>query len=158
MLRPDPRALRQSFDFEVARLRELGVRLKKIGKQSTREHIARFACEFVEPERVSDFLWASATGPVDHVKWLRSDRSHEAPRYRALEWLAAGSPRCACLRLDRRPGLPALEFRLETMEESWVASWPGVYIRFVMGRALIVTLDYEVIQCDLRNNRGSPYR
>ena len=97
-------------------------------------------------------------GAVDHVKWLRSDRSQDAPRHGALEWLAVGSPRCACLRLDRRPGLPAVELRLETMDESWISSWPGVYVRFAAGRALVVTLDYEVFQCDLRSGRGSPYR
>lgn len=158
MLRPDARDMREAFDFELVRLRRLGVRLKKIGKQPTREHITRFASEFVDPERSAHFLLASTMGPVDHVKWVRSDCSQDAPRHGVLEWLSAGSPQCACLRLDRRPGLPAVELRLETLNESWVSSWPGVYVRFVAGRALVVTLDYEVFQCDVRSGRGSPYR
>ena len=157
-MRPDQRALRVTFDFEVAQLRRLGVRLKKIGTQSTREHIRRFASEFVDPERSAEFLTASVMGPVDHVKWLRVDRRQDAPKHGALEWLASSGAGCACLRLDRRPGLPALELRLETMDESWISSWPGVYIEFVNGRALVVTLDYELLQCDLRSGRGSPYR
>lgn len=158
MMRPDQRALRHTFDFEVARLRELGVRLKRISLPSTRQHIARFASEFVDPDRCADFIGASESGPVDHVKWLRADRSQDAPKHGVLDWLATGSSQCVCLRLDRRPGLPALELKLETLDESWISSWPGVYIRFATGRSLVVTLDYEVFQCDLRSGRGSPYR
>lgn len=154
----DERALRESFDSELSRLRKLGVRLKKISKQSTREHVVQFASQFVDPDRCADFLVASAVGPVDHVKWLRPDCSHDAPKHGTLEWLASGSARCICLRLDRRPGLPAVEIGLETMSETWVSSWPGVYVRFASARALVVTLDYEVLQCDLRSGRGSPYR
>ncbi|HRI64361.1 MAG TPA: hypothetical protein PK156_08980 [Polyangium sp.] len=158
MMRPDQRALRQIFDFEVARLRELGVRLKRISRSAQREYIARFAKEFVDPERTADFIWASEIGPVDHIKWLRQDCSRDAPKRGALDWLATGSSSCTCLRLDRRPGLPTLELRLETMTESWFSSWPGVYVRFSIGRSLVVTLDYEVFQCDLRASKGSPYR
>lgn len=158
MIYPDQRALLATFDFEITRLKRLGVRLKKMGAQSTRQYIQRFASEFVDPERNDEFIAVSALRPVDHVKWVRADRRQEAPKHGAVEWLASGTARCVCLRLDRRPGLPALEVRLDTMNESWVSSWPGVYVRFMNSRALVVTLDYEVLQCDLRSGRGSPYR
>jgi hypothetical protein len=158
MIRPNERALRATFDLEVARLRELRVRLKRLSSFATREHIRRFASEFVDPERNADFLAASVIGPIDHVKWIRVDRSQNAPKQGTLEWLGSGTLGSVCLRLDRRPGLPGLELRLDTVDESWISSWPGVYIRFAAGRALVVTLDYEVLQCDLRAARGSPYR
>lgn len=157
-MRPDPKAIREAFLFELARLRELGVRTKRIGMPSTRKHIERFASEFVEPERHAAFLSASTMGPVDHAKWLRSDLSRDTPSRGTLDWLMRGASNSTCLRLDRRVGLPAVELKLEKMDESWIASWPGAYVQFVTGRALIITVDYEVFQCDSRAACHSPYR
>lgn len=157
-MRPDPKALRQAFFFELARLRELGVRAKRIGMPSTRKHIERFATEFVEPERHAAFLVATTAGAVDHVKWLRADRSRDMPSRGTLDWLIHGAASASCVRLDRRAGMPALELKLDKMHESWIVSWPGAYVQFVTARALIITVDYEVFQCDARTASHSPYR
>lgn len=157
-VRPDHRALRATFELELTQLRRLGVAWKKLGRRATIDVIARFAEEFIDPDRSEQFLSASSLGPVDHVKWLRPDRTQDAPKQGALGWLASGAAKLSCLRLDRRARLPAVELRIETIDEVWATSWPGVYVHFESGRALAVTLDYEVFLCDLRRGPGSPYR
>ena len=63
-----------------------------------------------------------------------------------------------CIRFERRPRLPALDIDLATIDDTWAASWPGVFVRFDAGRAVVITLDYEEIRCDMRAGRGTPYR
>jgi hypothetical protein len=44
------------------------------------------------------------------------------------------------------------------MDDVWAASWPGLFVSFDAGRALAVSIDYEVLRSDLRVPRASPYR
>lgn len=38
------------------------------------------------------------------------------------------------------------------------ALWPGVFVSFEAGRALTVSIDYEIARSDLRASRSSPCR
>jgi len=155
---PSDADLRAVFHDELARLRSLGVQLQKLGKKHTETQLRRFAEEFVDPDRRDLFLRAASAGAVDHVKWLRADSTSEPHTKGVLGWLARGAEKLACVRLDRRPRLPAVKLSVDTLDETWATSWPGVYVNFPSGRALVVTLDYEVVRCDLRAAVGSPYR
>lgn len=62
------------------------------------------------------------------------------------------------MRFDRRPALPALEIELATIDDAWAASWPGAYVNFDAGRAVVITLDYEDVRCDVRAAPATPYR
>jgi hypothetical protein len=158
--RPDPRAVRATFHAELSRLRELGVALKKFGRGASERLVHRFADEFVEPDRREPFvaLAFSVEQAVDFVKWLRVDRTNGASGPGTLEWLAAGAERFSCVRIDRRARLPVVEVSVETLDEAWVTSWPGAYVNFPARRTFVVTPDYEVFRCDLRDSQGSPYR
>jgi len=89
---------------------------------------------------------------------MRPDRLSRGRAQGCLGWLAAGRVDARCVRLDRRGAMPALRIDLGTMDEGWVTSWPGVFVHFDAGRALAVTVHYEVFQCDLHACTGSPYR
>jgi hypothetical protein len=58
--------------------------------------------------------------------------------------------------MDRLISLPALDLRVASLEEGWATSWPGMLVSLSAGRALVVTLDYELIHFDLRGS--APYR
>ena len=157
---PDERALRETFREQLERLRALRVGLRMLGPKATEEHAARLAEEFVEPDRSVAFRQAleGKGGAVDFEKWFRADRLSQRDARGCLEWLAAGAPDLHCSRFDRRAGLPVVTLRVQTLDETWASSWPGVYVHFAAGRALAVTVHYEVFQCDLRIGMGSPYR
>ncbi|MDI1443164.1 hypothetical protein [Polyangium sp. 6x1] len=159
-MRPDERFLRDTFREQLARLRSLRVDLRTLGARATEAHAARLAEEFVEPDRSVAFREAldGKGGAVDFEKWLRQDRLSPRETRGCLEWLAAGDEELVCVRFDRRAGFPAVTLVVRTLDETWASSWPGVYVHFAAGRALAVTVHYEVFQCELRIAVGSPYR
>jgi hypothetical protein len=159
-LLPDPFAVRRD---EVGRLEALGVEVAEVAGRASRRLFERFVREFVEPERV-DRLRAEVTrraawgGGLDLERWLRDDRTLRASASGGMRWLARGREAARCVRFERRAHLPALEIALATMDDAWAGSWPGAFVSFEAGRALVVTTDYEVFRCDLRAGHATPYR
>jgi hypothetical protein len=159
-VRPDTTALRATYRGQIERLRALGVEVAEIGRGATDALAERFAQEFVDPDLNWHFLAEirKAETVVDFDRWIRPDRLSRGRARGCLGWLAAGRVETRCVRLDRRGGMPALRIDLGTMAETWANSWPGVFVHFDAGRALAVTVHYEIFQCDLHACSGSPYR
>jgi hypothetical protein len=59
--------------------------------------------------------------------------------------------------LPLRADVPAVAVQLSTIDEAWATTWPGIFVRFELGRA-VVTPDYEVMRCDLAARGSTPYR
>ena len=140
------------------RLRQLGVVLAPLERAETQSLQRRFAEAFVDPLRQDEFLWAlSLHRALEHHRFLRADGVRPlVPAGSALAWLSAGSTKTRCYRLEREPWLPAVHVVPGSLEEAWIGSWPGVFVSFDAARALVVTLDYERVYCDLRGR--APYR
>lgn len=156
----DAKAVQRS---EIGRLRALRVKIVEIAKARSQGLFERFAREFVDPERTARYLdevrrASERDAGIDHSRWLRPDCTAAESGRGCLQWLSGGQPGARCVRFDRRVRLPTFEIALDTMEDAWAASWPGLYVRFDLGRALAVSLDYETLRCDLRSLRSSPYR
>ncbi len=160
--RVDPRAVRRD---QVERLLDLGVALVEIPPPRARTLLTRFVREFLDPAR-AEGLAAEIVRPrgvpraLDFDRFLRPECVRESAAG-CGRWLfpAAADPSSAeCLRFERRPDLPALAIDLATMDDAWAASWPGVFVRFEIGRAVVVTLDYEQIRCEVRPSGPTPYR
>jgi hypothetical protein len=160
--RVDARAvLRQQVD----RLVDLGVALVEIPPVRARPLLARFVREFLDPSRSAEIAAEiarpqGASRALDFDHWLRPECVRDSAAG-CGGWLfpAAVDPSGAeCLRFERRPDLPALAIDLTTMNDAWAASWPGVFVRFDVGRAVVVTLDYEQIRCEVRPSGPTPYR
>jgi len=157
---PDEHVLREAFRAELARLRALGVGLRALGERESHALVARLAEEFVDPDRSLELLMAvDGDRPTVHFeKFLRPDRTTSRRVRGCLDWLAAGVEEPDCARFDWRRGLPVTMLALRTFEESWAGAWPGLLVHFEVGRALAVSVHYEIFQCDLRGGPGSPYR
>lgn len=152
----DPRAARR---YELARLRALGVEVAELGAARSRGLFERFVREFVEPERIADFLReVRHQGLGDLHRFLREDCTQRTRGRGCLGWLWPAERAGRCVRFEKRVELPALEIAVATMDETWAASWPGVFVNFEAGRALVITVDYEVLRCDRGAMRRSPYR
>lgn len=148
---------------EIGRLRALRVKITELAAARSRRLFERFANEFVDPERTARYLdevrrASERDAGVDHGRWLRPDCTALESGRGCLQWLRGGQLNARCVRFDRRVRLPAFEIALDTMEDDWVASWPGLFVSFDVGRALAVSLDYEAYRCDLRARGASPYR
>lgn len=165
--RVDPRAARRDA---VERLLGLGVTLAEIPAARSRHLLARFVDEFVDPER-APALTAEISGshlvprrPLDFDRWLRPEcvRRGRVAADGCVRWLREGigasQPAPPCIRFERAADLPALAVDLSTLDDTWAASWPGLFVSFEAARAVAVTLDYEEIRCDLHPARGTPYR
>jgi hypothetical protein len=154
---------RDLLDDQISRLEALGVALTPIPPDRTRALLARFVDEFVDPQRAAE-LRARLDDPdgrqraVELSRWLRPDRARPGGVLGCARWLAAGDAAARCLRFDRRASLPALEIALATLDDAWAASWPGVFVNFAAGRAVVITLDYEDVRCDIRAAPATPYR
>jgi hypothetical protein len=171
--RVDPRAVRRA---QIDRLEALGVELQEISSSRGRRLLDRFLHEFLDPRsaaQVSAELARppGAARPLDFDRWLRpecvrrgergSHASHQGGSAGCVAWLLAGStgaPAVPCVRFERRPDLPALAIDLATLDDAWAASWPGLFVSFEAGRAVVITLDYEEVRCDVRAARATPYR
>lgn len=158
--RVDPRESRR---IEVDRLEELGVVMTEIAPSSAAKLLVRFVEEFVDPRDAGallDHLEAShAEGrALEIARWIRPDRARRGGPLGCARWLAAGRDRARCVRFERRVRMPALEIDLATLDDAWAASWPGVFVNFDAGRAVVITLDYEDVRCDVREGRSTPYR
>jgi hypothetical protein len=149
---------------EVERLEALGVVLAEIPPAEARPLLARFVREFVDPARGA---WLSAElggarpseRAFDFDRWLRPECVRRVTAPGCVRWLASGVEDARCVRFERRAHLPALAIALATLDDAWAASWPGVFVSFDAGRAVVVTLDYEEVRCDVRAARGTtPYR
>jgi hypothetical protein len=148
---------------EIKRLRALRVKLAELTPARSRALFERFAGEFVGPERAPVYLdevrRAGDRGlGIDHGRWLRPDCAVVLGSAGCARWLAGGRRGARCVRFDRRAELPAVEIAIDTMDDVWAASWPGLFVSFDAGRALAVSIDYEVRCSDLRVPRASPYR
>jgi hypothetical protein len=146
---------------EIKRLRALRVKLAELAPARSHALFERFAGEFVGPERAPVFLREVQRAGglcVDPGRWLRPDCAVVLGSAGCARWLAGGRRGARCVRFDRRPGLPAVEIAIDTMDDVWAASWPGLFVSFDAGRALAVSIDYEVLRSDLRVPRASPYR
>lgn len=154
--RLDPREARR---YELARLRALGVAVTELGQARSRALVERFVREFVEPERsahVLEEVRQQRFGELD--RWTREDCTQRASGRGCLSWLGPQERGGRCVRLEKRASLPALEIVVATLEDTWAASWPGVFVNFEAGRALVITIDYEVRRCDRGASKRSPYR
>ena len=152
----DPREARR---YELARLRALGVAITELGQPRSRALLERFVREFVEPERSAHLLEEvkqQRLGELD--RWMREDCTQRASGRGCLAWLGPRERGGRCVRLEKRASLPALEIEIATLEDTWAASWPGVFVNFEAGRALVITIDYEVRRCDRGALQRSPYR
>jgi hypothetical protein len=118
----------------------------------------RFVDEFVDPaQRALVLDEVARRGCADLDRALRDDCTRQTSGRGCLAWLDPPERGGRCVRFETRPGLSALEITVATLEDTWAASWPGVFVSFEAGRALVVTVDYEVRRCD-RGARRSPYR
>lgn len=161
--RVDPRAARRD---EIGRLEALGVVMSDISPARARSLLTRFVAEFVDPSCGADLTAelmrpGSAERTFDMDRWLRPDctrRGGSREGTGCVRWLRMGLEGGRCFRFERRPHLPALSIDLDTMDDTWAASWPGVFVRFDVGRVVVITIDYEEIRCDVRAGRGTPYR
>jgi len=133
------------------RLRHLGVGLSALDDAMTRALVQRFGEAFVDPAHHAAFAAALArTRGLDYDRFLRPDCVRPPPLGGSLPWLGAGSPDARCYRLEREAWLPAVELQVRSLDETWATSWPGVFVSFHAARAVVVTLDYERIHCELR--------
>ena len=158
--RVDPRAARRD---EIARLEALGAVLDEIPPSETHPLLARFVREFVDPAAGTRLLseLTGARAPersFDFDRLLRPECVQRNGSQGCLRWLASGTDTARCLRFERCAHLPALAIAIATFDDVWAASWPGVFVSFETGRAVVVTLDYEEVRCDVRAARGTPYR
>jgi len=152
----DPREARR---YELARLRALGVELAVIAPLRSWSLFTRFVQELVDPEQRAHVLEEVARrGFGDLDRFLPEDCTRQTSGRGCLAWLGPQERGARCVRFETRPGLSALEITVATMEDTWAASWPGVFVNFEAGRALVVTVDYEVRRCDRGAMRRSPYR
>jgi hypothetical protein len=147
---------------QLLRLRALGAEFEVLGRARSAEVQRRFAEQFVDPAELSSVIPALLARTLDgrcfaFDRVLRPDgSSHPARSVSSLRWLTADYREPRCHRLEPYPALPALTIVASSLEESWAAAWPGVLVSFETRRALVVTLDYERIHCDLGGR--SPYR
>ena len=148
---------------EVDRLATLGVTLAEIPQAAAGPLLARFVREFIDPmsrpalsEALTDAHLAGAA--FDFDRWLRPDCVRRVSAPGCIRWLASGAEGAHCVRFERRAYLPPLAIDPATLDDAWAASWPGVFVSFEAGRAVVVTLDYEEVRCDVRATRGTPYR
>jgi hypothetical protein len=152
----DPRAARRD---ELGRLRALGVEVAELGRATSRTLFDRFVREFIAPEHHGRFLDdVKRRGLDDLQRWMRHDCTLRTKAEGCLAWLGPETGLARCVRFEKRVEMPALEISLATMDETWAASWPGVFVSFEVGRALVITVDYEVLRCDRGALRTSPYR
>lgn len=169
----DPRAVRRE---QIGRLTALGVALSEIPAARSLPLLARFVREFLDPARVPEVsaeLARTRGTPrgLDFDRWLRPECVTSGGQGRraslgqralgCIGWLLSGSVEGGAgpaVRFERRADLPALAIDLATLDDAWAASWPGVFVRFDVGRAVVVTLDYEEIRCDLHAGGATPYR
>jgi len=152
--RVDPRAARRDA---IERLQALGVALAEIPLARSRPLLERFVSEFVDPSRVGE-LRRELGRPLEIDRWLRPECVQSGGSIGCVRWLAADAPGARCVRFERSVTLPGLDIDLATLDDTWAASWPGLFVSFDAGRALVVTLDYEEVRCDVRSARGTPYR
>jgi hypothetical protein len=169
--RVDPRAVLRA---QLGRLTALGVGLVEIPPARARALLDRFVREFLDPCRAAD-LSRELAAPreawrtLDFDRWLRPEcvrRAENGARSSlrggaagCVAWLLAGSSAAsACVRFERTAHLPALAVDLATLDDAWAASWPGLFVSFEAGRAVVVTVDYEEIRCDVSAPSASPYR
>jgi hypothetical protein len=143
---------------QVDRLRTLGVRVLELSPVGSCTHLERFLREYVAPEHASvarAALDAGGAFPVE--RWLPPDCIRPTKREN-VSWLATGDEQASAHRLALRGDVPAVVVLLSTLEEAWATTWPGIFVRFELGRAVIVTPDYTVIRCELSMRGATPYR
>jgi hypothetical protein len=147
---------------QLLRLRALGAEFEVLGRAESHEVRRRFAEQFVDPAELPSVIPALLARALDgrcfaFDRVLRPDgSSHPTRAVSSLRWLTADFREPRCHRFEPYPNLPALAIVATSLEEAWAASWPGVIVSFETRRALVVTLDYERIHCDLGGR--SPYR
>ncbi len=147
-----------TWEHHLRRLRALEVVAHEVHPDQAAHLLRRFAAEFVDPERRDALLEEDPNRAVPFERYLHADCTRSARVDGSLAWLRGGHLDLRCVRLERRPGLPALELDTSTMEDGWAASWPGVFVNFDRARALVISVDYEAFRCDLRSRRRTPYR
>ena len=158
--REDPRDLRRQ---QLQRLEQLGVSFVELAPARACALFTRFLDAFIDPERAAELrLLLDASGAAGRAtelaRWLRPDRTQRGGPLGCARWLAKGEAPARCVRFERHAYLPALEIDLATLDDAWAGSWPGVFVSFDAGRAVVVTLDYEDLRCDVRAAPATPYR
>ncbi|MFT3770115.1 MAG: hypothetical protein QM820_32195 [Minicystis sp.] len=158
--RADPRDV---LSDQLDRLAGLGVVMSTASAERTRSLFAQFVEVFVDPQHGAELLAlredrSGRHRAVEIARWLRPDRARRGGPLGCMRWLAEGSRSARCVRFDRRGSLPALEIDPATLDDTWAASWPGVFVSFEAGRAVVITLDYEDFRCDVRAAPATPYR
>jgi hypothetical protein len=158
--RPDPLAL---WRGEIARLAKLGVRLVEVAPPEAARLFARFIDQFIDPEHAASVRALARVArpgdrPVELGRLLRADRTSRGGPQGCAAWLASRKGEATCVRFERRLALPVSQIALVTLEDAWAASWPGVFVNFEAGRAVVITPDYEDLRCDTRSLSATPYR
>lgn len=154
--------LRRIHRRRIARLRELSVEVHELPAGEAREALIRFANAFVGAPGARGFLAeieAAQAGhrEVEYGRWLWQGEPPPELKPR-FGWLSDWMPGRSAVRFDRRVGLSVLRFSTYTIPDEWVLSWPGAYVCFEAGRAMVVSLDYEVTCFDLSAPDRLPYR
>jgi hypothetical protein len=153
---------RAAWRDQIERLEALGVALAEIPEERSRPLLARFVREFLDPVPAAD-LAAELALPrlpprvLDFDRWLRPECVQRSVTG-CVRWLFEGGADARCVRFERRADLPALTIDLATMDDAWAASWPGVFVCFDVGRAVVITPHYEQFSCDVRPRGATPYR
>lgn len=155
-------ALRRIHRKQMSRLRDLAVDVEELSARDSREALSRFARAFMGVERSVTFLGEAdathATGrEIDYGRWLWQG-SPPPPLKPQLGWLSDWHPGTSCIRFDRRLIFPALRLSVTGMLDEWAFSWPGAYVSFDSGRAMLVSLDREVSCYELAAGGKPPYR
>lgn len=154
--------LRHIHRQRLRRLRELAVEVKELSASQSQAALARFAAAFIGAERAEAFLGAVQAAreshrELDYGRWLWRGEPPPAlqPRF---GWLSDWRPGVSCVRFDLRVALTTVSLDTYGMLDEWAFSWPGVYVSFENQRAMLVSLEREVMCYDLLAPGKAPYR
>ena len=155
-------ALRRIHRKQMSRLRDLSVDFEELSALESREALARFARAFMGVERSASFLGEAdathATGrEIDYGRWLWQGSPPPSLKPQ-LGWLSDWHAATTRIRFDRLLLFPSLRLPVAGMLDEWAFSWPGAYVSFENGRAMLVSLDRDVSCYELAAGGKPPYR
>ncbi len=143
------------LDEEIARIRALGVVVTFLQLSPALALRKRVAEVFVVPDAHERVMFPTKAVPFESL--LRVELQVPRPIGSAVEWLCEREAGWrGILRLDRVASR-VVTVQPQTIEPTWLLSWPGVYVAADMKRAIAVGVDYEVVFCDAVL-RPQPYR
>lgn len=123
----------------------MGIGVEEMSPVQSRALLVQFLGDFVDPERKDSFALALRRSPVrqrpvDYERVLRSDRIvSDAGGTDLLRWLSRDGTSPYCHFFQRQAWKPAARFLISSLSEPISTSWPGIFVNFDAGRALVVT-------------------